>query len=344
MSKNTELLVPVGNVESFYAALQGGADAIYLGLEQFNARGRAKNFTKYQLVTLLKLAHQKKVAVYVTLNTVIKNHELPALIEYLFFLMNVGADGIIVQDWGVFQLANKYFPKLNVHASTQMGVHNSQGTLFLSQKGFKRVVLPRELTFSELEKIIPEASIKTEVFVHGALCYSFSGMCLFSGYLGGWGANRGLCTQPCRRIYSTKNSHQYLFNLKDNQLVEKVDWLKKINTTSLKIEGRMKSGEYTYRVAKGYSLVLKHSSKIDEAKKLLSMDFGRKKTTYFVGGDIKNAISEQSVTGILLGKVAKITGNQIYIESNKEIEPGFRLRFQDPFSGKSKNVKVKQVR
>jgi len=193
MDNKPELLLPAGNTESFYAALQAGADAVYLGLDRFNARGRAQNFTQQQLGAVLKEARKNNVKVYITLNTVVKNAELPVLVDYLYFLQASKIDGIIIQDWGVYTLIRKYFPELKIHASTQLAVHNSTGVLFAEKRGFKRVVVARELTLPELKKIVAKSMLEIEVFVHGALCYSFSGMCLFSSYLGGRGANRGLC-------------------------------------------------------------------------------------------------------------------------------------------------------
>lgn len=326
MNKNPELLLPAGNTESFFAALQAGADAVYLGLSQFNARARASNFNQFQFVSIVKESKKRGVNVYVTLNTVIKNNEIGSLIEYLHFLNEVGADGIIVQDWGVYYIARKYFPKLNIHASTQMGVHNSAGTKFLTEKGFQRTVLARELTLKELETVVKTSAIETEVFVHGALCYSFSGMCLFSSYSGGRGANRGMCAQPCRREYDDKNNKKYLFNLKDNQLLEYIPKLAEMGVTSLKIEGRMKSGEYTYRVGSAYRMALDDETKIQSALQILELDFGRQKTSYFIGGDVKLAISEETSTGIFLGKVENVAGNKILISSSLPIEPKFRLR------------------
>ena len=187
-------------------------------------------------------------------------------------------------------------------------------------------MLARELTLKELESIVKNSPIETEVFVHGALCYSFSGMCLFSSYTGGRGANRGMCAQPCRREYEDKNNKKYLFNLKDNQLLEYIPKLTKMGVSSLKIEGRMKSGEYTFRVGSAYRMALDDESKIDLARQQLELDFGRQKTSYFAGGDVKLAISEVASTGILLGKVEKISGNKILISSSIPIEPKFRLR------------------
>jgi putative protease len=326
MNKKPELLLPAGNTESFFAALQAGADAVYLGLPQFNARARASNFSQFQFIALLKEARKRRVLVYVTLNTVIKNNESGSLIDYLHFLNEAGADGVIVQDWGVYYIAKRYFPKLKLHASTQMGVHNSLGTKFLEDKDFQRTVLARELTLKELETIVKNSSIETEVFVHGALCYSFSGMCLFSSYTGGRGANRGMCAQPCRREYDDKNNKKFLFNLKDNQLLEYIPKLTEMGVSSLKIEGRMKSGEFTFRVGSSYRMALDDEKNIELARQKLELDFGRQKTSYFAGGDVKLAISEIASTGILLGEVEKIAANKILVSSSIPIEPKFRLR------------------
>jgi len=326
MHNKPELLLPAGNTESFFAAMQAGADAVYLGLSQFNARARASNFNQFQFISILKEAKKRKVLVYVTLNTVIKNSEIGSLIDYLHFLNEADADGIIVQDWGVYFIAQKYFPKLKIHASTQLGIHNSLGSAFLAEKGFQRTVLARELTLKELETVVKKSSIETEVFVHGALCYSFSGMCLFSSYTGGRGANRGMCAQPCRREYDDKNLKKFLFNLKDNQLLGYIPKLAEMGVSSLKIEGRLKSGEYTYRVGSAYRMALDDETKIQTALQSLELDFGRQKTTYFLGSNIKLAISEETSTGIFLGKVEKVTGNKILISSEIQIEPKFRLR------------------
>ena len=338
-----ELLLPVGNPESFYAALRGGADAIFLGLKQFNARGRAKNFTNGQLVTILEETKKKNIQVYITLNTVIKNNEIPELLDYLNFLNQVGVNGVIIQDWGVFYIARTYFPKLVLHASTQMAIHNSTGANYAHKKGIERVVLARELTLPELTKICKKSKVETEIFIHGALCYSFSGMCLYSSYAGGRGANRGLCTQPCRRTYTAQNAHQYLFNLKDNQQIDLVDRFTKMGVNSLKVEGRMKSGEYTYRVAQAYRTALDEPNQIEKAKELLSLDFGREKTAYFMGKDVNEAISEKTVAGVYLGKVEQIKGQNIWLSSQMNIEPGFRLRFHIPGTEKQETVKVREV-
>jgi len=174
--------------------------------------------------------------------------------------------------------------------------------------------------------VVKKSAIETEVFVHGALCYSFSGMCLFSSYTGGRGANRGMCAQPCRREYDDKNQKKYLFNLKDNQLLEYIPKLAEMGVSSLKIEGRMKSGEYTYRVGSAYRMAIDDETKLQTAIQNLELDFGRQKTSYFLGGDVKLAISDETSTGIFLGIVEKVLGNKILISSTKPLEPKFRLR------------------
>ena len=321
-----ELLLPAGNPESFFAALQAGADAIYLGLEQFNARGRATNFNRLQFIPLIIEARKHHVKVYVTLNTVVKNTETGQLIDYLHFLQEAGADGIIIQDWGVYYLAAKHFPKLVIHASTQMGIHNSLGIEHLKIRGFKRTVLARELTLKELEQIVKKSPIETEVFVHGALCYSFSGMCLFSSYNGGRGANRGICAQPCRREYDVEGNKRFFFNLKDNQLIDYLPQLSAMGVSSLKVEGRLKSAEYVYRVGSAYKLALEGNSGDELAKKLLDLDFGRPKTAWFAGGDVKNAISDELSTGVFIGTIERTERNYLLIASEREIEPKNRLR------------------
>ena len=336
-----ELLLPAGNVENFRAAIAGGADAIYLGLQKFNARGRASNFTYAQFVTLLEEAQKAQVKVYVTLNTVIKNSELRDLIDMLWFLSKTKVSAIIIQDWGVYHLLKKYFPQLNIHASTQMGNHNSLGTTFSHQKDFERVILARELTEIELKDIRQKSKIEIEFFTHGALCYSFSGMCLFSSYTGGYGANRGMCTQNCRRAFTDKKQ-KYLFSLKDNQLIEKTASFIEMGIHSIKIEGRMKSAEYVYTVAQAYRKALDNIRDIALAKKELQWDMGREKTAYFFGGDVSHAITPFPNTGILIGVVTRRHEDGISFVSNKEIKPAYRIRVFSKKTEVQSNIKIKE--
>ena len=318
-----ELLLPVGNTESLFAAIEGRADAIYLGLKGFNARGRAANFTQNQFKTVCKLAAQNNIKVYVTLNIVIKNNEIGALLDTLYFLSNQQIAGVIIQDWGVFSIMRQYFPKLIAHASTQMVTHNSVGANYCQQIGFKRVVLARELTFNELKLIQERTKIETEIFIHGALCYSISGLCQFSSYLGGAGANRGLCTQPCRRFYNCNGEKRTFFSMKDNQLITKIKDLSKIRVTSLKVEGRLKSGEYVYTVATAYRQVIDNKSDITNID-----DLSRPKTEWFMGDKIGNAIADNPNTGICIGQVIDCHDGTIIFTSNIKLEKGNRLRIR----------------
>ncbi len=324
-SLKPELLLPAGNMENFKAAIVGGADAVYLGIKQFNARGRAQNFSWQELNTAIHLSRQHKIKVYVTLNTVIKNGETEALLETLHSLNQLQPDAIIIQDWGVYYIVKKFFPKLKVHASTQMGNHNSLGTNHAKKMGFERVILARELTMPELTEITEKSPVQTEVFIHGALCYSFSGMCLFSSFTGGQGANRGLCKQPCRRIFHSSKPATP-FSLKDLQSLENLQSLKKMGISSLKVEGRLKSANYVMNVAKAYKMVLLDEHKTKDARKLLEMDMGRDKTGYFQAGNISDAITERTATGFHLGEIMTNEKTHLTIHTTKQLEKGDRLR------------------
>ena len=339
--KKPELLLPVGNTEAFYAAAKAGADAVYLGLRNFNARGRAKNFAPNQLQSILKEAKQIDLKVYLTLNTLIKNSELPDLLDTLYLISQTSISAVIIQDLGVYYLLSKFFPNIPIHASTQMGFHNSLGTDFAHKHKFERIILARELTWPELKKISTNSKIELEIFTHGALCYSISGSCLFSSYLGGMSANRGLCRQPCRRAFNTGTKSDYIFSLKDNQLLKQLPEIMKLNVSSIKIEGRMKSAEYVYQVAKAYRLAIDHPDGIEEAEKLLNFDMGRQKTSYFMGGSVSNAITHDPFTGISIGQVEDVTNNSISITSSLELTARNRIRVQPANGTDSKAIKLK---
>lgn len=343
MSK-PELLLPVGNVESFYAAIKGGADAVYVGLKSFNARGRAANFNPYQFQLLMQEAKQHNIKVYVTLNTVIKNKEIPELLDTLWFLRKMKVAAVIIQDWGTYYLIKNYFPELKIHASTQMANHNSLGTKFSKKLAFERIILARELTHPELESIQQNTPVETEIFVHGALCYSFSGMCLFSSYLGGAGANRGLCAQPCRRFYEVDKNKKLVFSLKDNQLIDFVPQFAKLGVSSLKVEGRIKSGEYVYQVARAYRMAIDNPETIPEAKKLLSMDMGRPKTQWFFGKDVANAVSINPNTGVFIGKVKEAATDYLVLGTQFNIQKGNRLRIRTSADSEQLAFKVNEFK
>ncbi len=344
IKKKPELLLPAGNVESFRAAIHGGADAVYLGLQQFNARIRANNFRETDLPAIMQEARKNGVKVYITLNTVIKNQETGKLTEFLDWLEKMKVDGIIFQDWGVFYLAKKYFPGLRLHASTQLGTHNSNGVIYASQTGISRVVLARELIMHELESIASNSTCELEVFIHGALCYSFSGQCFFSSYIGGRGANRGLCSQPCRMVYEDGGQPKYLFSLKDNQQLEVLQKFSDLGIHSLKVEGRMKSSGYVFQVAKAYRLAIdNHPKATNQAREMLGLDFGRSKSGYFYDKNLKNAMAETSNTGIRVGNIIRMSKKEVVFTSSVSLKNGDRLRIRHLKDENTFTIKVQDL-
>ncbi len=300
-----ELLLPAGNPDSFMAAISGGADAIYFGLNQFNARSRARNFQLEDIPSLAKEAKKRNVKLYLTLNTLIKNGELRHLLKLLSALEHLPVSALIIQDWGLYYLVKKYFPKLVLHSSTQMGIHNSLDANFHYKLGFSRSILARELSLSDLKLISNRSQAELEIFVHGALCYSFSGYCLMSSFIGGNSANRGLCRQPCRQIYQTAKESNMgrFFCMKDYQLIDFLPQICELGIRSLKIEGRMRSPEYVYQVARAYRMALDDFEKIPQAKQILAEDGGRDKTTWRFSGSEESPITERAQTAIKIGSV-----------------------------------------
>lgn len=238
-----EILAPAGSVEALTAALRVGADAVYLGLEQFSARGAAANFNKEQLAQAVADCHERGVKVHVALNTLIKDDEREALYDALRSICAVGVDAVIVQDLAVAALVRACAPALPMHASTQMAVHNLSGVRALEKLGFSRVVLARELTLDEMEYITKNTKLEVEVFIHGALCMSASGMCYLSSLLGQRSGNRGLCAQPCRLNFQCRG-REYALSLKDLSAISYMAEFEKMGVASVKIEGRMKRPEY----------------------------------------------------------------------------------------------------
>lgn len=242
-----EILAPCGSEESLTAALNSGADAVYLGLESFSARRNATNFTEQQFRDAVLLCHRSGVRVYVTMNTLVRDDELPELEKAVTTALSGGADALIVQDYAVAQLARKISPDAVLHASTQMTVTSVAGAEYARKQGFSRVVLARELSLEQIEEIIKKVDIQTEVFVHGALCVCLSGQCYMSAMLGGRSGNRGLCAQPCRLNF-THGKRENVLSLKDLSIIERLSELEKIGVSSAKIEGRMKRPEYVAAV------------------------------------------------------------------------------------------------
>ena len=269
-NKDFELLAPAGNLEILKGVIESGADAVYVGGSMFGARAYANNFTEEELLEAIDFAHLRGVKVYLTVNTLIKNSELSKLYDYLLVYYKRGLDAVIVQDIGVVKAIHEYFPSLEIHTSTQMTVTGADGVRFLSQFGVTRVVMAREVSLAEMKRIHEETGMELEAFVHGALCYSYSGQCLFSSILGGRSGNRGRCAQPCRLPYTVEGKKdEYILSLKDMCGIKALDKLHDAGVYSLKIEGRMKQLEYACGVVKYYR------SYIDSKKPVSDADYDR---------------------------------------------------------------------
>jgi putative protease len=323
---NIELLAPAGSPEALDAAIGEGADAVYLGLKNFNARIRSANFAYSQFEGLLRTTRRMKVKVYVTVNTVFEQREADRMYQLLKYLASLGPDGLIVQDFGVVKMVRDYFPSLRLHASTQMNIASARGANLLSKNGFSRVVLARELSLEELRDIRDNTNMALEVFVHGALCVSASGLCLFSSFLGGKSANRGMCAQACRRRYHPSGDDRiagdggYYFSPADLQLLEQVPALADAGVSAFKIEGRMKSAEYVGVVVSAYRRVIDglegdREKSLAEGLGILRNDFARSKTTFYFAGPPARGEGiawlnpeQDGGVGIALGPVLRVKG------------------------------------
>lgn len=269
-NKDFELLAPAGSLEILKGVIESGADAVYVGGSMFGARAYANNFTEEELLEAIDFAHLRGVKVYLTVNTLIKNSEFSKLYDYLLPYYKRGLDAVIVQDIGVVKAIHEYFPSMEIHTSTQMTVTGADGVRFFSQFGVTRVVMAREVSLAEMKRIHEETGMELEAFVHGALCYSYSGQCLFSSILGGRSGNRGRCAQPCRLPYTVEGKKdEYILSLKDMCGIKALDKLHDAGVYSLKIEGRMKQLEYACGVVKYYR------SYIDSKKPVSDADYDR---------------------------------------------------------------------
>lgn len=269
-NKDFELLAPAGSLEILKGVIESGADAVYVGGSMFGARAYANNFTEEELLEAIDFAHLRGVKVYLTVNTLIKNSEFSKLYDYLLPYYKRGLDAVIVQDLGVVKAIHEYFPSMEIHTSTQMTVTGADGVRFLSQFGVTRVVMAREVSLAEMKCIHEETGMELEAFVHGALCYSYSGQCLFSSILGGRSGNRGRCAQPCRLPYTVEGKKdEFILSLKDMCGIKALDKLHDAGVYSLKIEGRMKQLEYACGVVKYYR------SYIDSKKPVSDADYDR---------------------------------------------------------------------
>ena len=336
-----ELLSPAGSIESFKAACQNGADAVYMGVDKYNARAMAVNFGINEYIECIEYAHIRGIKVYLTLNTLMYDDEIKEALDIVLKLYSKGLDAVIIQDIGLGMLIHKLIPKLPLHASTQMSVYSLDQVKYLEGIGFKRVVLARELSVDEIEYICKNTNLEIEVFIHGALCVSVSGQCLLSSTIGNRSANRGRCAQPCRMKYSLYNSkgeelisNSYILSKKDIFGLEYVNKLKEIGVTSLKIEGRNKNPEYVAGVTKNYRNAINNNINSNTKQELMQLfNRGGISIGYFDGVKYKNSISLLSPknTGIFLGKVIDKKGVYVKLKLEEDIDmhDGFEIYSED---------------
>ena len=349
--KKPELLAPSGSLEAFFAAMENGADAVYVGLKAMSARAKAKNFSLSDLESMLAYAHARDRRIYVTLNTLVKEKELPHLIDTLSNLEAIGADAVIIQDMAIAHLVQNHFPGLNLHSSTQMTVHNTAGIRMLERLGFKRAVLARELTIEEIAVIRQQTKMELEHFIHGALCFSFSGQCYFSSFLGGKSGNRGRCAQPCRRRYTHRREQGYYFSTNDLSAIDLLDQLSASGVGSFKIEGRMKSAEYVANVVSAYRSVIdaptgQKQAVIKQVKEQLKDSFGRPPTRGFLQESTPTDIAVPSVhgaTGRFLGKIEQIRSDRISFKTGVALHIGDRVRIQPQSDQAGKAFTLKEL-
>ena len=328
--KKAELLAPAGSYEAFIAAINAGADAVYMGLQNFNARVMTSNFTLDKYIECIDYAHKRDVKVYLTLNTLLLDSEIKEAIDMVYELYKVGLDGVIVQDLGVADLIHKIMPKLPLHASTQMSICTIEQVKVLEDLGFERVVLARELSIEEIKEIKNNTKLEIEVFIHGALCVSISGQCLMSAMIGDRSANRGSCAGPCRKKYSLYNEsgkliqkNRYLLSKKDIYGLDRLQELIDAGVDSLKIEGRNKIPEYVAGVVRNYRHVIdKGYNKVQDKEVLQLFNRSGKSYGYLNGVRYRNSISEYSPknVGLLLGTVIATKNKYIKIKLEQDID------------------------
>lgn len=332
--KKPELLAPAGNMECLRAAVLAGCDAVYLGGYTFGARSYATNFSNEEIIEAVNYCHLRKVKVYVTVNTLIYEDKFDMCISYVDFLHRNNVDALIVQDLGLADYIRKVYPNMEIHASTQMHIHNKEGVLFARDFGFKRAVIARETSIDDIREIKKINDIELEVFVHGALCVCYSGQCLMSSMIGGRSGNLGTCSQCCRMKYNfysdgiKKNKNEYLLSTKDLNTIEHIGELIDAGIDSLKIEGRMKRKEYVYTVVSIYrkaidNYLLYHDSRVTKSDlDALELIFNRKFTKGFLFNESITKFTNSfrpNHMGVELGKVVDIKDKYIFIKLSRDL-------------------------
>ncbi len=360
-----ELLAPAGTIENFHAAIEAGADAVYVGAPGFNARNLARDLRLEEIGAMNRFCHERGKKLYVAANSLVLERELPLLLEQLALLDHIAPDALIVQDMGLVRLVRRYFPRLKLHASTLTTATTSQTAGYLAALGCERVVLARELTAKEIAMIRSRVEVDLEVFVHGAMCFSYSGLCLFSSFLGGKSGLRGRCVQPCRRAYAApgkgrggaggKMNGSYLFSMNDLSGLSAIPMLREIGVASLKIEGRLRSAHYVRSVVGAYRLVLDAAADEMEdalagAEEMVRRAMSRKVTTgYFFSPQPREAITpyHSGNIGMHLGRAeqsgAKGGRSQCALTLKEDLCVGDRLRLHLEPSGERFAFTLKEL-
>ncbi len=343
--KKLELLAPAGNMKGLKSAILAGADAVYIGGYVYSARGYADNFSNEEIIEAINYAHLYGVKIYVAVNTLVYDSEVETFMNYIDFLHKNNVDAIIIQDLGMLDLAHKTYPNLEIHASTQMHIHNIEGVKFAKKVGIKRVVLAREVSIDSIKEIKKQVDIDLEVFCHGALCVSYSGQCLMSSLIGGRSGNRGVCAGTCRLPYdlvtlkdnkqTVLNQDKYLLSMKDLNTLEHIDKLIEAGVSSLKIEGRMKREEYIYLVVSIYRRAIDNyyaTSKLSISNKdiiELKKIYNRMFTKGYLFNEENNKVINQyrpNHHGIKIGTVIKRIKDEVFIKLTDTIRQGDGIR------------------
>lgn len=322
-----KIVAPAGNLERFYSAVNAGADEIYMGIKGFGARRNAENFTLEEYKEAIDYAHKRGSRIFLTLNTLMKNVEIDFLYTNLKALYEYGLDAIIVQDLGYFRFIKENFPDIDIHGSTQMTVANHFEAEYLRKLGFKRVVLPREMTFEEIKKIRENTSIELEVFVSGALCISYSGNCYMSSFIGGRSGNRGMCAQPCRKLYTKDSKCNFLLSPKDQLMgKEEIQKLKSIGINSIKIEGRMKEKTYVNEAVTYFKDMI---ADIDRDEKLSNV-FNRGYSKGYFYSDTKSSdIMNRNYSATMGKNIGIISGKELVLEDGIILGDGITYLSRD---------------
>ncbi|MCI0502106.1 MAG: U32 family peptidase [Fusobacteria bacterium] len=342
MIKHIELLAPAGGYDQLKAAVYSGADAIYFGGSRFSARSKANNFTVDEIIKARRLTNKYNVKMYCAINTLIKDDEIEDALNYIGFIYKIGIDAFIIQDLGLLKLVLEYFPDIEIHSSTQLSIQNSYGLKLLKNLGIKRAVIPREVSFKDIQSLAKEG-IELEMFVHGAICISFSGQCLMSSMIGGRSGNRGSCAQPCRLKYDLidYNSKEKLtecpsaiLSPKDMMLIENMQELIDAGVTSFKIEGRMKTPEYVAAIVKYYREAIDKAlnkekfiltkDKNDEIAQVFSRDFTSEYLYGRSGKELMNA-NKPNHRGVLLGRIKSYNSGKIEVLLKTNLDKGDKL-------------------